>query len=46
MSECRKHAQKMYKQRHDSVGKYVYWQFCEKLGLNRERLLYEHELKV
>ena len=28
---------------HDSVGRYVYWQFCEKLGFNRARLWYEHE---
>ena len=35
VSECDILAQKEYKQRHDSVGRYVYWQFCEKLGLNR-----------
>ena len=43
VSECGKIAQKEYKQRHDSVGKYVHWQFCEKLGLNRARLWYDHE---
>ena len=35
VSECGILAQKEYKQRHDSVGRYVHWQFCEKLGLNR-----------
>ena len=34
---------KKYKRRHDSVGRYVHWQFCEKLGFNRARLWYEHE---
>ena len=29
--------------RHDSVGRYVHWEFCEKLGFNRARLSYEHE---
>ena len=31
--------------RHDSVGRYVLWEFCEKLGFNRPRLSYEHEPK-
>ena len=43
MSECGKLAQKEYKRRHNSVGRYVHWQFCEKLGFNRSRLWYEHE---
>ena len=43
VSACAKLAQKEYKQRYDSVGKYVHWQFCEKLGFNRARLWYEHE---
>ena len=43
VSECDKLDQKEYKQRHDSVGNYVHWQFCEKLRFNRARLLYEHE---
>ena len=43
VSECGRLAQKGYKRRHDSVGRYVPWQFCEKLGLNRTRLWYEHE---
>ena len=42
-SECGKLAQKEYKWRHDSVGRYVHWQFCEKLGFNRAGLWYEHE---
>ena len=42
---CGKLAQKEYKRRHDSVGRYVHWQFCEKLGFNRARLWYEHEPK-
>ena len=42
VSECRKLGQKEYKRRHDSVGRYVHWQFCEKLGFNRARLWYEH----
>ena len=43
VSECGKLAQKEYKRRHDSVGRYVHWEFCEKLGFNRARLWYEHE---
>ena len=43
VSECGKLAQKNYKLRHDSVGRYVHWQFCEKLGFNSARLWYEHE---
>ena len=43
VSACGKLAQREYKQRHDSVGRYVHWQFCEKLGFNRTRLWYEHE---
>ena len=31
--ECGKLAQKEYKRRHDSVRRYVHWQFCEKLGV-------------
>ena len=27
------------------MGSYVHWQFCEKLGFNRARLWYEHELE-
>ena len=42
VSECGKLAQKEYKWRHDSVGRYLHWQFCEKLGLNRARLWYQH----
>ena len=41
--DCGKLAQKEYKQRHNSVGKYVHCQFCEKLGFNRARLWYEHK---
>ena len=43
VSKCGKLAQKEYKRRHDSVGKYVHWQFWEKLGFSRARLWYEHE---
>ena len=43
VSECGKLSQKEYKQRHNSVGSYVHWQFCEMLGFNRARLGYEHE---
>ena len=43
VSECGKLPKKEYKRRHDSVGRYVHWQFCEKLGFNRARLWYEHE---
>ena len=41
VSECGKLPLKKHKQRHDKVGKHVYWQFREKLGVNRAR--YEHE---
>ena len=43
VSECRKLAQKEYKRRHDNVGRYVHWQFSEKIGFNRARLWYGHE---
>ena len=48
VSECDKLAQMECKRRRlseeeDSVGRYVHWQFCEKLGFNRARLWYEHE---
>ena len=43
VSECGKLAQKEYKRRHISAGRYVNWQFCEKLGFNWARLWYEHE---
>ena len=43
VTECEKLAQKEYNWRHDSAGRYVHWQFCEKLGFNRARLWYEHE---
>ena len=43
VSECGKLAQKEYKRRHDSVGRYVHWQFYEKLGFNRARFWYEHK---
>ena len=43
VSEYGKLAQKEYKRRHDSVGRYIHWQFCEKLGFNRARLWYKLE---
>ena len=43
VSECGKLAQNEYKRRHHSLGRYVHWQFCEKLGFNRASLWYEHE---
>ena len=43
VSECAKLAQKEYKRRYDSLGRYVHWQFCEKLGFNRAGFWYEHE---
>ena len=43
VSGCGKLAQKEYKRRHDSVGRHVHWQFCEKLGFNRGRVWHEHE---
>ena len=43
LSESGKLAQKEYKRRHYSVGRYVHWQFCERLGFNRARLRYEYE---
>ena len=43
VSECGKLTQLEYKRRHDSVGRYVHWWFCEKLGFNRARLWNEHE---
>ena len=46
VSECGKLAQKEYKWRHDNVGRYVYWQFCEKLGFRKARFWYEPESVV
>ena len=43
VSECGKLAQKEYKRRHDIVGRYVHFQFCEKLGFDRASLWYEQE---
>ena len=43
VKECGKLVQKEYKRRHDSVGRYVHWHFCEKPGLNRAGFWYEHE---
>ena len=43
VSEYGKLAQKEYKLRHDNVGRYIHWQFCEKLGFNRARLWYDNE---
>ena len=40
--ECGKLVQKEYQRRHDSVGRYVHWHFCEKPGFNRARFRYEH----
>ena len=40
---CGKLAQKEYKQRYDSVGRCVHWQFCEKLGFNGVMFWYEYE---
>ena len=40
---CGKLGQKEYKRRHDGVGSYAHWQFCEKLGFTRAWLWYEHE---
>ena len=46
MSESDKLAQKECKLKHDRVGRYVHWQFCEKIGFNGARLWYEHEPKI
>ena len=46
VSECGKLGQKEYNRRHGSVGKYVNWQFCERLGFNRSRLCYENEPEI
>ena len=43
VSECGKIAQKEYKRRHDSVGRYVHWKLCKTLGFNRASLWYEHK---
>ena len=43
VGKCGKLTQKKYKRRHDSVGRHVHWQFCEKLGFNRARLWYAYE---
>ena len=42
VSEFGKLAQKEYNRRHDSIGRYVLWQFFKKLGLNMAKLWYDH----
>ena len=43
VSEFGKLAQKEYNRRHDSIGRYVLWQFFEKLGFKMAKLWYDHE---
>ena len=40
--ECKKLAQREYKQRHDSVAKVVHWKLCEKYYLEKKDKWYEH----
>ena len=41
-SRYEKLAQKVYKRRHDSVAKKVYWHICKKNGLEHSEKWYEH----
>ena len=40
--ECKKLAQREYKQRHDNVAKVVHWKLCEKYHLEKKDKWYEH----
>ena len=40
--ECKKLAQREYKQRHDNVAKVVHWKLCEKSHLEKKDKWYEH----
>ena len=40
--ECKKLAQREYKQRHDNVAKVVHWKLCEKYHLEKKEKWYEH----
>ena len=40
--ECKKLAQREYKQRHDNVTKVVHWELCEKYHLEKKDKWYEH----
>ena len=40
--ECKKLAQREYKQRHDSVAKVAHWKLCEKYYLEKKDKWYEH----
>ena len=40
--ECKKLAQREYKQRHDNIAKVVYWKLCVKSYLEEKDRWYEH----
>ena len=40
--ECKKLAQREYKQRHDNVAKVVHWKLCGKYYLEKKDKWYEH----
>ena len=43
VSECKKLAQREYKQRHDSVARFLHWELCGKYGMQRVEKWYEHQ---
>ena len=40
--DCKKLAQREYKQRHENVAKVVHWKLCEKYHLEKKDKWYEH----
>ena len=42
-AECKKLAQKEYKQRHDNIARIVHLEICQKFGLVREVKWYNHK---
>ena len=42
ISECRKLAQKVYKTRHDRLGKVIHWETCKKFKFDHTSKWYMH----
>ena len=43
IAECKKVAQKEYKQRHDNIARIVHWKLCKKFGLVDEVKCHNHK---
>ena len=42
ISECSKLAQKVYKNRHDWMGKVIHWEMCKKFKFDHTKKWYMH----